>query len=141
MTRKSRRPPAGLDRLIDALVEDILATPDADLLAEAHADRDAGATMARRAFEKASRTVTLRRLSASERRGRRARRVSANIRALDPKTARGWLDEFMASNPETASTLTSGARRGDKLSDEDVYVMLEALQERGILEHGDHGRR
>jgi len=46
MTRTSKRP---ADRLTDALVEDILAVSEADLLAEARADADQGAAKARAA--------------------------------------------------------------------------------------------
>jgi hypothetical protein len=133
MTRnKDGHQSAPLDRLIEALVEDILAASDADLLNEAHADDDNGATVARRAFERANRTIALRRL-ATNRRSRRGRGVvGANIRALDPKTARGWLEEYMASHPDAARKV-SGALPRDRLSDEDVYGMLEALQKRGVL--------
>jgi hypothetical protein len=144
MTRKkNRRQRVPLDRLTDALVDDILATPDADLLKEAQADADNGAAVARRAFERASRMTALRRLAASKRPPRGGRPVGANIRALDPKTARGWLDEFMASHPETASKLDDAPAAGDQLSDEDVYGMLEALQKRGVLKQRtiDQGRR
>jgi len=66
-----------------------------------------------------------------------------DIRALDPETARGWLNNFIAGNPETASKFASAARNSKGLSDEDVYGMLENLQERGVLERGglEHGRR
>jgi hypothetical protein len=120
---------APLDRLTDVLVEDILATPDADLLNEAQADDDNGATVARRAFERASRTVALRRLAANRRSARGRRVVGANVRALDPKTARGWLEEYIASHPDAAGKVSGR----DRLSDEDVYGMLEALQKRGVL--------
>ena len=120
---------APLDRLTDVLVEDILATPDADLLNEAQTDGDNGATVARRAFERASRTVALRRLAANRRSARGRRVVGANVRALDPKTARGWLEEYIASHPDAARKVSGR----DRLSDEDVYGMLEALQKRGVL--------
>jgi len=140
MTReKNRRKRVPLDWLIDALVDDILATSDADLLKEAQADDDNGAAVARRAFERASRTAALRRSAASK----RAPRGGPNIRALDPKTARGWLDEFIASHPETASKLNEAPVVGDQLSDEDVYGLLEALQKHGVLKQRtiDQGRR
>ena len=134
MTRdKDSQQRAPLDRLIEALVEDILAASDADLLNEAQADDDNGATVARRAFERANRAITLRRL-ADNRRSARARRVAgANIRALDPKTARGWLEEYMASHPDAARKVKGALPSRDRLSDEDVYGMLEALQKRGVL--------
>jgi hypothetical protein len=134
MTRnKNGQQRAPLDRLTDALVEDILATPDADLLNEAQADDDNGATVARRAFERASRTIALRRLAANRRSARGRRAAGANIRALDPKTARGWLEEYIASHPDAARKVSGALAARDRLSDEDVYGMLEALQRRGVL--------
>jgi hypothetical protein len=132
MSQKNKGQSSRLDRLTDMLVEDILASSDADLLAEAAADNDDGGTLARRAFERASRTVAVRHIAQNKSPpGRRL--APANIRALDPKTARGWLDAYLASNPETAGQLPRAVRRGKKLSDEDVYGMLEALQQRGVL--------
>jgi hypothetical protein len=130
--KKTRQPRAPLDRLTDALVDDILATSDAELLNEAQAEDDNGAAVARRAFETASRSAALRQLAASKRQVRGRRLAGANIRALDPKTARGWLDEFIASDPETANKLNDAPAAGDQLSDEDVYGMLEVLQKRGV---------
>jgi hypothetical protein len=142
MTRRKKRNPAAFDRLTDALVEDILEASDADLLAEVQAEGGDDVDAARAAFNRASRSVALRELSGARAAGRARRRRPTNIRALDPKTARGWLDKFMAGNPETAGEL-SAAQSGEQLSDEDVYGMLEALQERGVLgQQGiEHGRR
>jgi len=134
MTRnKDSHQQAPIDRLIEALVEDILATSDADLLSEAQADDDNGATVTRRAFERASRTIALRRLAQNRRSARGRRVVGGNIRALDPKTARGWLEEYMASHPDAARKVSGERSARDRLSDEDVYGMLEALQKRGVL--------
>jgi hypothetical protein len=134
MTRnKDSLQQAALDRLIEALVEDILAASDADLLNEAQADDDNGATVARRAFERANRTIALARLAATKRSARSRRMAGANIRALDPKTARGWLEEYMASHPDAARKVSGALPTRDRLSDEDVYGMLEALQKRGVL--------
>ena len=132
MTRKkTRQQQAPLDRLTDALVDDVLATSDAELLNEAQAEDDNGAAVARRAFERACRPAAQRQLQTSKRQVRGRRLAGANIRALDPKTARGWLDEFIASHPETANKLNDAPAAGDQLSDEDVYGMLEVLQKRG----------
>ena len=138
MTRRSKRP---TDRLTDALVEDILAASEADLLAEARADADQGAAKARAAFARACRTARLRGVAQGRAPARR-RKPAMDIRALDPETARGWLNTLIAGNPETASKFAS-ARNSKGLSDEDVYGMLERLQERGVLERGslEHGRR
>jgi len=132
-----------LDRLTETLVDDILASSDAELLAEAAVDEDNGGTLARRAFERASRSVVVRRSRRNTYTPPGRRLAAANIRALDPKTARGWLDAYLASNPETAGQLPRAARRDNTLSDEDVYGMLEALQQRGVLTQKpiEQGRR
>jgi hypothetical protein len=132
MSQKNKGQSSRLDRLTDTLVEDILASSDADLLAEAAADNDDGGTRARRAFERASRTVAVRHIARNKSPPGRPL-APANIRALDPKIARGWLDAYLASNPETTGQLPRAVRRGKKLSDEDVYGMLEALQQCGVL--------
>ena len=138
MTRTSKRP---TDRLTDALVEDILAASGADLLAEAKADAEEGAAKARAAFARACQAAAQRRVPGGRAHARR--KPAMDIRALDPETARGWLNNFIAGNPETASKFASAARNSKGLSDEDVYGMLENLQERGVLERGglEHGRR
>jgi hypothetical protein len=132
-----------LDRLTETLVEDILASSDAELQAEAAVDKDAGGTLARRAFERASRSLVVRGIARNKNTAPGRRLAPANIRALDPKTARGWLDAYLASNPETVGQLPRATRRGNKLSDEDVYGMLEALQQRGVLTEKpiEQGRR
>ena len=123
MTRTSKRP---TDRLTDALVEDILAAEGADLLAEAKADADQSAAKARAAFARACQAAAQRRVPGGRAHARR--KPAMDIRALDP---------------ETASKFASAARNSKGLSDEDVYGMLENLQERGVLERGslEHGRR
>jgi len=133
MSQKKKGQWSRLDRLTETLVDDILASSDAELLAEAAVETDDGATLARRAFERASRTVAVRRIRRDKNTPAGRRLAPANIRALDPKTARGWLDAYLASNPETAGQLRRAARRDNKLSDEDVYGMLEVLQQRGVL--------
>ena len=134
MTRnKDSHQRARFDRLTQALVEDILATSDEELINEAQADDDNGANVARRAFERASRKIALRRLAANRRAARGRRAAGANIRALDPNTARGWLEEYMASHPDAERKVRGALPARDRLSDEDVYGMLEALQKRGVL--------
>jgi hypothetical protein len=143
MTRTSKRHSATLDRITDALIEDILSAPDADLLAEAEVDDDDGVSVARAAFKRASKAVGFRKQAATKAVARRLPQAATNIRSLDPKTARDWLDTFIHYNPVTAGKLAATARSGEKLSDEDVYGMLETLQVCGVLERRgvEHGPR
>jgi hypothetical protein len=124
MTDTSKGDRAALARLADALVEDILQSTDAQLLAEAQADGEVGAAdSARTAFRRASA------LSGSSAQAGGRRRERANVRALDPGAARRWLEAYFARNPQAASELAPGASDEVGLSDEDVYGMLERLQE------------
>jgi hypothetical protein len=74
---------------------------------------------------------------------RGVRQPPTNVRTLDPKTARVRLDELIARHPETASKLVAAAPKGERLSDETVFSMLEKFQERGALEQrsGEHDGR
>jgi hypothetical protein len=141
MTRKDKRQRPTPDRLTEELVEDILAASAADLLVEAEADADQGAVKARAAFQRACRAAALRRVSGN-RHSARPRKPPMDIRALDPETARGWLADFVAGNPEAAGRFAA-ADNSKTLSDEDVYGMLERLQEGGVLKRGglEHDRR
>jgi hypothetical protein len=131
MNKESSNERAALDRLADALAEDILQATDADLLAEAEADRDDGAVRARTAFRRAA--LLSRRTATTE----AWRRALPNVRALDPGTARRRLQEYIASDPGAASEFTPGTCDADELSDEAVYVALESLQRRSSPEHRD----
>ncbi len=136
MTKTTRSDRAALDRLADALIEDLLATRDAELLAETQVDGDSGVASARAAFRRA--TV----LSQLAAKASVRRRAGDNVRALDAKTARRRLEEFIAGDGEAADELTEAARKVGRLSDEDVYGVLERLQGRGIEQRGrDHDGR
>jgi len=142
MTGKNRSDRAALDRLADALVEDILSASDAELLSEVGRGDVEGAAAARAAFNRAAAASRKRRPAAGKTAVRGFRQPPASVRTLDPKTARLRLDELIARHPETASKLTAAVHKGEKLSDEDVYGMLERLQERGVLEQrGEHDGR
>jgi hypothetical protein len=133
MTNTPKSDRAALQRLADALVEDILEAGDANLLAEAKTDGEDGTDKARAAFRRAA---ALSRLATKA--GAR-RRASANVRALDPGAARRRLEEFIARDPETVGKLAAAARKEGKLSDEDVYGVLERLQERNAPEPRNRG--
>jgi len=109
MTKTTRSDRAALDRLADALIEDLLATRDAELLAETQVDGDSGVA-------------------------RRRAVLASSARTLSP--ARRRLEEFIAGDGEAADELTEAARKVGRLSDEDVYGVLERLQGRGIEQRG-----
>jgi hypothetical protein len=132
MTTTPKSDRAALERLADALVEDILVTGDAELLAEVQADGEDDAKRARAAFRRAAALARL------EAKGSAHRRVGYNVRALDAKAARRWLEEFIADDPEASGGLAAAARKVGKLTDEDVYGLLERLQKRSTVQ--DRGR-
>jgi hypothetical protein len=132
MIGRTRNDRTALDRLADTLVEDILQASDADLLAEAEDSHEDGAAIAHAAFNAAV-------AASGKRRAKPVRRPTpsfpwdrTDVRALDPKAARRWLEEFIARDPK-AGKLTAAAEDG-RLSDEDVYGVLERLQARNASE-------
>lgn len=130
MTGKTNGDRAALERLADALIDDILRTPDVELLAAAETDNDDGDARARSAFHKAIKA------SGTARKRRQPRQ--ANVRSLAPQAARRRLREIIAHDPKTANKLTQAAE-DESLSDEDVYGLLEILQIGEALEQ--RGRR
>jgi hypothetical protein len=143
MTGRKKSDRSALDRLADALVEDILSASDGELMSEVGRGDVDGAAAARAAFNRAAATSGKRRLASAKTGGHGLRQLPPNFRTLDPKTARLRLDELIARHPETASKLTPASHKGEKLSDEDVYGMLERFQERRVLEQrgGEHDGR
>jgi len=139
MTEPEKNGREGLDRLEDALVEDVLAVSDEAILAEVKQDGDkpdavAGAT--RTLFEKAVAARQKARLAAAKAAAISDRQRPAAVIPLDPAAARRLLDRAMALDLETASKLTLAARKGKgtaALSDEEVRGMLEDFQELGAL--------
>ena len=121
-------------RLADALGEDILNAPDEAILAEAREDHDdpsAAAAEARTLFEKAVMFAGKGRLAAAKA-ALRTRQAPATVIRLDPAVARRRLERILASEPDTARKLTLAARKGQRLSDDDVTSMLDDLAELGI---------
>src|SRR5262249_2791995 len=138
MSRTNRGDRTALDRLADALVEDILSASDAELLSEVRRGDVAGAAAARAAFNRAAARLGKGALAPAKA-GTRGWWLPRNLRTLDPKAARLRLDEFMAQYPEAARRLSVDA---EDLSDEQVYGLLERLQRQGALSRGDeHGGR
>lgn len=126
---------AALDRLADALAEDILNASDQDILTEVKEDGEDPAAIAAQVqtvFENAKAKVAKRRLAAAKAGAAANRRRTADVVRLDPAEARRTLERALTRDPETASKVTLAARKGEALSDEDVRGMLEDLDELGI---------
>lgn len=127
-----------LERLGDALVEDILAASDEAILAETKQDGEdpeAVAAAMRALFEKVVATKGKARMAAAKTAVAADRQRSAAVIPLNPAAARRLLDRALARDPEAASKLTMAARKGkgSGLSDDEVRSLLEDFQELGAL--------
>jgi hypothetical protein len=126
-----------LDSVAEKLAEDVLNATDAEILAEAKEDgRDIAAEAA------SSRAIFARALAAQGKRRMAAARAAIDARAatpaptarqLSPEQARQLLARALRDVPETSAKLTMAARKGQDLSDEDVYGMLDDLTDLGLL--------
>ncbi|MCB2009561.1 MAG: hypothetical protein KDF64_02955 [Geminicoccaceae bacterium] len=135
MTGKPQSDQDALNRLADALVEDLLETSDQDILAEVREDNDDPSAIAanmRAMFEKTVASAGKARLAAARSAIVQDRQRSAVVISLDPAEARRRLERIVANDPETARKLTLAARKGEGLSDSDVLSMLEDLEELGV---------
>jgi hypothetical protein len=104
MIGRARNDRIALDRLADALVEDILAAPDAEILAEAEGSDEDGAEIAHTAFNVAVAASEKRRSRPVHRRTAHLPWTWTDVRALDPKAARRWREDFIALDPKAVRT-------------------------------------
>ena len=126
---------AALDRLADALAEDILNASEQDILAEVKEDGEDRAAIAAEVqalFAKAKAKVAKLQLAEAKAGAAASRRRPTNVIRLDRAKERKILDWALTRDPQTAAKLTLAARKGEGLSDEDVHGMLEDLAELGI---------
>jgi hypothetical protein len=129
-----------LRRLADALAGDTLKAPDDEVLRDAseiYGDTDKLAADMLRLFEETASEQGKARLAAARAVITAGRRRPAQQKRLDPAGARRRLQQAIAADPETAKKLTLAARKGEGLSDEDVYGMLEDFEELGVLPRSD----
>jgi len=128
---------AALDRLADALVEDILSASDEEILAEARQDTESPEKMVaatRAVFGRALLREAKARLSSARAAVQRERQQgTSSVRSLSSQDARRQLQSVLKQDPELEGKLTLAARKGEGLSDEDVYGMLEDLEALGAI--------
>ena len=134
MTGEGRKERDALRRLADLFAEDVLNTPDKDVIAEFQAtggnpDKDAAATRA--LFEKAALAANKSRLKAAQAGVAAYRLLPRPGQPIDMVDARERLRRFLEN--ASAMNLTLAARKEGELSDEDVLGMLEDLSEIGAL--------
>jgi hypothetical protein len=129
-----------LERLNNALVEDILAASDETILAEVRQDGqdpERISAVTRELFEKAVlHTNKLRLLSAQAAVAAARLLRSRAVVSTDPEMARRRLLHLLAQHPDAARTLTLAARKAGpaELSDEEVRGLLEDFEELGIAD-------
>jgi len=135
MTTNSNDARDALRRLADALAEDVLNAPDSEILedaAEIYGDPEKLAADMLKLFEQTASEQGKERLAAARTAVAADRRRPAAVVLLPPADARRRLQQLIAADPETARKLTAAARKGERLSDDDVQSMLEDFEELGV---------
>jgi hypothetical protein len=144
MTGSDKKRRQALSRLANALVEDILAASDQEILAEfaeTHGDslksRDATTAL----FEKGVLRARKARLRAAQVGVAASRTAPISLKVVSMEDARGRLRRLLASCPPDVK-LTLAARNEHELSDADVLGMLQDFEELGIVppDDGSGGR-
>jgi hypothetical protein len=137
MTGKNKKERGALDRLADALVDDILNTSDEDILTEfkeTHGDPAQNAVAMRTLFEKTVIAMNKQRLADAKAGVAAARRwtAPASMKPIDIMEARRQLRRVL-DTPANNQPVTIAARNETELSDADVLGMLDDLKELGII--------
>ena len=144
MTKNKNPERKALDRLTDALVDDLLCTPDDELLAEFRetgGDPDRNSASMRAIFERSVLASNKRRLVAA--RAGMASAAAVGRRApmnpalpTDVARARERLRTLLA-RPGARQDFMLAARNENELSDDDVLGMINDLEELGVLPADD----
>ncbi len=135
MTTNSNDARDALKRLADALAEDVLSAPDGEILedaAEIYGDPENLAADMLKLFEQTALVQANEGVVAAQVGGAADRRRPSAVVRLPPAVARRRLQQLIAADPETARKLTAAARKGERLSDDDVQSMLEDFEELGV---------
>jgi hypothetical protein len=134
MTGKKTKAQDALDRLADALVDDILCASDEDILAEFKedgGDADRHAAEMRVRFERSLIAANKSKLRAARAGVAQAALGTEGARPIDIAKARATLRRLMTESEVTAK-LTMAARKESELSDADVLGVLHDLQTLGV---------
>ena len=140
MTGDRKKMRNALDRLADALVDDILNASDEEILAEAEEDGVDPARLAGRLREDFERTATeagKAKLAAARRGAANARRSGARVVRIEPADARRRYDAMIAQDPKLTEKLTLAARKGEGQSESDINSAIEDLTELGAFDAED----
>ena len=138
MTGKSRTGRDALDRLAEALADDILNASDEDILAEfreSDGDPERHAADMRARFDKTLIAANKKRLAAAKA-GAAAVPRTVHAPLADIAKARARLRAVLDS-PDVGKKLTLAARKESEMSDSDIVAMLDDLLELGVLPPDD----
>ena len=140
MTGDRKTDRAALDRLADALVDDILNASDEDILAEiaeTYGDPDKLTVQMRILFEKTLHETGKSKLAAAKKAAVTARRAGPTVVRLDSAEARRRYERMVAGDPELSAKLTMAARKGEGESERDIEGAIEDLAELGAFDEED----
>lgn len=139
MSRNDRKAQEKLYRLTDALVEDVLALSDAEVLAEAGEDHEEVNTVVARvrgvisgAIAKAGKA----KMQAAQRAYEEAaaREVRGNVLELPLEEKRALLEQITMRDSAVEQQVTLAARKGSKMTENDIDAILEALRDLGAID-------
>ncbi len=136
-TDKKRR--KALGRLVDVLVEDVLAASDEEILAElaeTHGDSAKNSAEMRALFEKSVVKANKDHLRVANAGLAASRAAAPASKIVSVENVRERLRRVLASCPPDVK-LTLAARNENELSDADVLGMLQDLEELGIVTPDD----
>ena len=139
MTNTDKKGREALGRLVDVLVEDVLAASDEEILAEfveTHGDPAKNSAEMRALFEKSVLKANKDRLHAAKAGLAASRAAAPASKIVSMENVRERLRRVLASCPPDVK-LTLAARNENELSDADVLGMLQDLEELGIITSDD----
>lgn len=140
MTRDRKTDRAALDRLADALVEDIINTSDEDILAETaetYGDPDEIAAQLRAMFEKTLHEEGKAKLAAARKAASAAQMGRPAVIPIENAEARRRYERIVSGDSALSAKLTMAARKGEGESERDIDGAIEDLAELGAFDEQD----
>ena len=137
MTGDSKKERESLDRLANALVDDILEISDEELLAEVLDDGDDPDEIAedvRALFERTLQEEGKARLAAARKAVAESWWKGSAVVSIDPAARRRRYESMIADDPELSAKLTMAARKGEGQSERDADSAIEDLAELGAFD-------
>ena len=139
MTRNDRKAQEKLYRLTDALVEDVLALSEAEVLAEAaedHEDVNTVVACVRGVISGAIAKAGKAKMQAAQRAYKEAaaRHVRRNVIELPLEEKRALLEQIAMRDNAVEQQVTLAARKGGEMTENDIDAILEALRNLGAID-------